>query len=124
MTEAELIEVSIGYASSGGSYFTIWLTILSAYAVTAYLTGKSLTTPQILWLNSLYLFGALLAIVGLFGGFNSMLHYIDELRKLNPEAPQVMQSEILYSVTAFAVVGTFATLAFMWQIRHPKTERP
>jgi hypothetical protein len=122
MTEAELVEIVIGYASGGAVYFTIWLTILSAYAVTAYFTGNSLTTLQIVWLNTLYLFGALLAITGFYDCFISQLYYLDQLIKLNPESPQIMGSEILFSVTAFAVVGTFATLVFMWQVRHPKTE--
>ena len=122
MSEAELVESVIGYAQGGAVYFSLWLTILSAYAVTAYFVGKSFTTFQTVWLNTLYLFATLLTILGFYGGYNSMIYYINLLKGLNPESPQIMGYPILVSVTVVAVIGTLATLAFMWQIRHPKTE--
>ena len=122
MTEADLLQGVIGYASSGGLYFSIWLTVLSAYAVIAYLAGKDLTTFQTVWVNTLYLFGALLSIMGFYGGLRSLLFYINQLKELNPESPQIMSTNMLLSVTGFAILVTMATLLFMWQVRHPKTE--
>jgi hypothetical protein len=122
MTEADLLQGVIGYASSGGLYFSIWLTVLSAYAVIAYLAGKDLTTFQTVWVNTLYLFGSLLSIMGFYGGYRSQLFYINKLKELNPESPQIMSTNMLLSVTGFAILVTMATLLFMWQVRHPKTE--
>lgn len=118
MDEAELIEVIIGYTSAAGFYFTIWLSVLSAYAITAYVAGKEFSNFQIIWINTLYVFAAGLPILGLFGGFRSQLYYIAELKKINPGSPQIMNPTILVYVTTLAVIGTIATLAFMWQIRN------
>ena len=122
MSEADLLQGVIGYTSSAGQYFTIWLTILSAYAVIAYLAGKDLTTFQVVWLNTLYLFGALLSILGFYGGYRSQIYYIDQLKELNPESPMILDTNMLLLVTGFAILGTLGTLVFMWQIRHPKSE--
>ena len=43
MTEYELADAISSYAVQGGTFFTIWLTILSAYALVAYAAGKDLT---------------------------------------------------------------------------------
>ncbi len=56
MTEYELIDVVASYASGGGTFFTIWLTILSAYAITAYVAGRDFSSFQVVWLNTLYIF--------------------------------------------------------------------
>ena len=56
MTEYELVDIVASYASGGGTFFTIWLTILSAYAITAYVAGRDLSSFQVVWLNTLYIF--------------------------------------------------------------------
>ena len=122
MTEYELADAVASYASGGGTFFTIWLTILSAYAITAYVAGRDLSTFQVTWLNGLYLFTAILAIFAFHGQFNVQVFYVQEIKSLRPDSPQVMSSTILYSVTSVAAIGTLVTLAFMWQVRHPKTE--
>ena len=70
MTEYELAEAVASYASGGGTFFTIWLTILSAYAITAYVAGRDLSKFQVTWLNVLYLFTAILAIFAFHGQLN------------------------------------------------------
>ncbi len=120
MTEYELVDVVASYASGGGTFFTIWLTILSAYAITAYVAGKNLTSFQVTWLNALYLFAAGLAIFGFYGQFQSQLFYIKQLQSLNPESPQILTSGVVFAVFSLAVLGTLVTLVFMWQIRNAK----
>ena len=83
MSEAELVDSAIGYAANGASYFALWLTVLSAYAVTAYFVGKSFTTFQAAWLNTLYLFASLLTIFGFYSGYRSKIYYIKLLKGLN-----------------------------------------
>ena len=122
MTEYELVDAISSYATQGGTFFTIWLTILSAYAITAYVAGKDLSPAQVLWLNCLYLFTVSLAIYGFYGSFSSQVHYIGKLYEIAPDAPQKINSTIVMLVTAIAAVGTLATLKFMWDIRHPKTQ--
>ncbi len=120
MTEYELLDSVVSYATGGGTFFTIWLTILSAYAITAYVTGRNFTSFQLVWLNTLYIFAAGLSIFGFVGMWRSQIFYIAELKVLRPDSPQILTEPIVYIVTATAVIGTLVTLVFMWQVRHPK----
>ena len=122
MTEYELADAISSYAVQGGTFFTIWLTILSAYALVAYVVGKDLTSFQILWLNTLYLFTSLLAIFGCYGSWNSQVFYIGVMREMHPHAPQTMNSEAMYGIVLIAIAGTVTTLKFMWDVRHPGTK--
>ncbi len=47
MTEYELADVISAYSVQGGTFFTIWLTILCAYAITAHVAGRDLSAYQI-----------------------------------------------------------------------------
>ena len=53
MTEYELVDAIESYSSGGAAYFTLWVTVLSAYAITAYVAGRNLSTFQVTWLNGL-----------------------------------------------------------------------
>lgn len=94
----------------------------SAYALTAYVAGRDLTSFQVAWLNVLYLFAAMLAIFALYGQFNSQVFHVHELNSLKPESPQIMSHTLLFLATSLATMGALVTFAFMWQVRHPKTE--
>jgi hypothetical protein len=122
MTEYELADVISSYAVQGGTFFTIWLTVLSAYALVAYTAGKALSPFQVLWLNILYLFASILTIFGFYGSFNTQVFYIQLIRELNPISPHVMIAEAAFGIAIVAVIGTLLTLLFMWGVRHPKTE--
>ena len=120
MTEYELADIISTYGVQGGTFFTIWLTILSAYALVSYVAGKDLTTFQVLWLNTLYLFASSLAIFSFNASFDSQVFYAKMIRELHTHSPQVMNEVVQVSTIAIASVGTLMTLLFMWQIRHSK----
>ncbi len=122
MTEYELVDIVASYASGGGTFFTIWLTILSAYAITAYVAGRDLSSFQVAWLNTLYIFAAGLSIFGFHGQFRSQIFYIAKLKILQPDSPMILTETVAHGVTAVAAVGTLITLIFMWQVRHSNTE--
>jgi len=122
MTEYELADAISSYSVQGATVFAIWLTIISAYALAAYTVGKNLSRFQITWLNTLYLYAALLMIVGFYGSWGTQIYYISEIKRLNADSPQIMGRFLQVSVTVMAFVGTFATLKFMWDIRHLKTK--
>lgn len=120
MTEYELADIISTYAAQGESFFTLWLTILSAYALVSYVAGKDLTTFQVLWLNTLYLFASSLAVFAFSASFKSQVFYAKMIRELHPHSPQLMNEVVQVFCIAIASVGTLMTLLFMWQIRHSK----
>ena len=122
MTEYELVDAIASYNSAGGTFFTIWLSTLSAYAITAYMAGRELTSFQVTWLNTLYLFASFTVIFAFHGSFRTSVFYAQQVRDLNPVSPHTIVYEVILLITALALAGTFATLKFMWDVRHPKTE--
>lgn len=122
MTEYELADVITSYSIQGSTFFTIWLTAVSAYAVVAYRVGVKLTLSQVVWLNTLYLFACLTILFGIFGSFNTQSHYVTLLKELNPDSPQIMSATVAIAVSTITAIGTLVTLKFMWDIRHRKTD--
>jgi hypothetical protein len=120
MTEYELADLISTYGVQGGTFLTMWLTILSAYALVSYVAGKDLTTFQVLWLNTLYLFASALTIFSFKASLDSQIFYAKMIRELHPHSPQAINEVVQVSAIAIASVGTLVTLLFMWQIRHSK----
>jgi magnesium-transporting ATPase (P-type) len=121
MTEYELADLISTYGVQGGTFLTMWLTILSAYALVSYVAGKDLTTFQVLWLNTLYLFASSLAMFSFKASTDTQVFYAKMIRELHPHSPQAMNEVVQMSAIAIASVGTLVTLLFMWQIRHSKS---
>ena len=122
MTEYELADAISSYAVQGGTFFTVWLTIVSAYALVAYVTGKNLTGFQIMWLNTTYLIVSFLSIFGFYGAFSTQAHYAQLIRELNPSSPQLMRAEVAIGIVLITIIGTLVTFCFMWSVRNQKVE--
>ena len=124
MTESDWVEMygmafSAGIANSG-----LLITLMSGYLVVAYLVGKRLTRTQILVTNALYLISAF--IVCWWCLPNALDAQI--ARKMMalqiPELDLFSYAEVnIYlwpSIVAIAYSCLiFASLFFMWQVRHP-----
>ena len=122
MTEQELAEIISDYSSQGGAFFGLWITVVSGYLIAAYLAGGQLKRSQVFILNTFYVWVCSLLIIGFYGSFNTQAHYTRELKQMVPDSPQMMNNYIAIAVAIAAVLGVSATLKFMWDIRHPKTE--
>ena len=122
MTEQELAGLISDYSSQGGAFFALWITIVSGYLIVAYLAGSSLKRSQVFILNTFYVWVSSLVMVGFYGSFNTQAHYTRELKLMEPDSPQMMTYDLAVSVTIASVLGIFATLRFMWDIRHPKPD--
>jgi hypothetical protein len=60
MTEYELVE-SIGvYASNSLQALSLYLTMVSAYLIVAFMAGDKLARRQVITINTLFIIGALL----------------------------------------------------------------
>lgn len=122
MSEQDLAGIISDYSSQGGSYFALWITIVSAYLIAAYMAGSRLKQSQVFILNTFYIWVSVLVIIGFYGSFNTQAHYTAELKALAPDSPQMMTYGLAITVTIASGLGIVATLKFMWDIRHPKVE--
>jgi hypothetical protein len=122
MTEAELVE-SISYQfESALTVLSLYVTVTSAYLVVVYLAGSKLTRSQIAIISTLYVFIAVVSTYCFWAWSIWGIHYGDVLRSLETGAP-VFASRYIPGLFTFAMSsGILASLKFMWDIRHPKTE--
>jgi hypothetical protein len=98
------------------------ITLLSGYIIVAYLAGKELERSQVLIVNSLYLLLFLFVLMGIYSlsiratEMAALSVQISEQRNLGPTLWLPLG---VVAIFAFCLV---ASLKFMWDVRHPKTE--
>ena len=126
MTEHEIADLLNGTNSNIIAAQAVFLTILSAYLVVAYSVGRSLAAYQVGFINFAF-------ILMMFVGFNTQLAqlavayaYADELAILRDSMERIRTEDqavrIVFSDMRLVLV--IGALMFMWQVRHPKKERP
>jgi hypothetical protein len=128
MTAAEWMELYTSSTANGLTAQATLLTLVSGYIVVAYLVGERLTTLQVSVTNLVYVGGSISTLSS---------NYVSVLEALNAKAQAValeanMPSMITggdgslnsFAATVALLNGLFilASLCFMWQVRHPKTE--
>jgi len=125
MTESDWIEMygmawSANVANSG-----LLITLMSGYLVAAYLVGKRLTRTQILVTNTLFLISASFFVGGAFQlnldtqiARKAMALQIPEFDLLSYAEVNIYLWPSLVTIVYSCLV--FASLFFMWQVRHPK----
>jgi hypothetical protein len=122
MTEYELVDVLISYNTAALSAMALYLTTVSSYLIVAYLTGKNLATSQVVMISVLFIVFALLFGYAAFGYMRRGLLMADELRTMNPGEFVGINPWIVFLGTGLLFAGILASLQFMWEIRHPKSE--
>ena len=95
---------------------TIYLTGTSGFLLVAYLVGKELTRSQVVIINCLYATFASFGTLAAVSFFQAAFHFGHTYGAgMVPRWPA-------YSVGTLFTLGILASLKFMWDVRHPKTE--
>ena len=97
-------------------------TFLTAYLVTAYTVGKSLTRSQTWIINVFYCLYQAGTITGAYTSGARYLEFVKEIRLINPERDYSFSTMSLYIGPIGLTIVTFAALKFMWDVRHPTME--
>ena len=122
MTEAELIEAINYQFESALAVLSLYVTVTSAYLVVVFLAGPNLTKSQIVIISTLYIFVAVVTTYCLWKWSIWGIHYGDVLRSLETGAPVFATPYVPGALASTMSLGILASLKFMWDIRHPKTE--
>jgi hypothetical protein len=122
MTEAELVEAANSSWSLVISTMGVYMTIVSAYLIAAYLAGIKLTTSQVGIISALFITMTSILLMGLYGWATRGTYYTLELAALNSDVFAYGYSGVPIVLTSLCSVGILATLKFMWDIRHSKTQ--
>jgi hypothetical protein len=128
MTDAELlgltqveIEIIQGLSEWG-------ITVLTGYLLIAYVMGRNLSLFQVTFVNAVFIALVLTVIDSSLSSQRVVANLMEILHQQNPElAVQVgyERSEspaVVWLRPIVPVVILLGALAFMWSVRHPKTE--
>lgn len=123
VTKAELLLITIAQVDALGTHISIYLSVVSAYLLTAYLVGKKLTTLQVSVATFVYiiayLFEALLLMVMSRTLGNSMKSYSERYSVINPSSIDIVFI-VPYIGLILGLMVLGASLWFMWSVRHPR----
>jgi hypothetical protein len=134
MTEYEIAELAVstqelfwqqtqvmqGFAELTGGFFERFMTVLFGYLIVVYLIGARLTRVQAGILTMLYLFWLARLAMGVNLMMSGAFDTLDAMKILQPDL--AIPSSPILSMFALLLLSTVASLYFMWNVRHSKTE--
>lgn len=122
MTEADLQELTTMMTAAAMSSVSIYLSILSAFLVVAFMVGSQLTRSQAFVVSKLFLLGALFFTYATTGTFIRQSSIVDRLAEIAPDETYFVSEWVALTIGFIQLLGILACLKFMWDVRHPKTE--
>ena len=122
MSEVDIgiYDLIIQFNLAGMTAMALYLTAVSGYLLMAYMIGRNLTTLQCSIITGLFLWFTLFITIGTAGYFGRAIQLID-LLEFAPSGIK-LAPWVIWGSSGFEFVGIFASLKFMWDVRHPKTE--
>ena len=117
MTEYEYAELIATYSSNAGTFFAIFLTLLSGYLIAAFVAGARLSRFQVTILNTGYVVSILVMIWGTYGAGMVQVHYTNLLLAMSPDSPQAGRDWVFNTLGILMLGGLLASLFFMWDVR-------
>ena len=122
MTEAELMELVQSVWANYLSTMALFISVISAFLIIAYIAGGRLTRQQVILVNTLMGIFTGFGVAGMYGfsltGTEAMLLAI-EISTQRTKIGITTVPEI--TLTVFPAI-VLACYKFMWDVRHPKTE--
>ena len=105
-----------------GMQFSLYLTVICAYLVVAYMVGSKLSGRQALIVSTLFIFAAGGQTWGMYASLIRAKEYLAEKARLFYLTDYEQNFEANTVVWIFILaLGILASLYFMWSVRHPKT---
>jgi hypothetical protein len=130
MAEVELYEITdsgldvvAAFMSNYATHVSIYLSLVFGYCFVAYTAGRNLTTFQVIVASLMFIVAAEMQALMMSLWVQSSQDVLRELAKINPEMGDRgnIAGRKLFGIALWQA-GIFACLAFMWSIRHSKTE--
>ena len=117
MTEYELVDGAGTFFGLGLTCVMGYFSVLASYLIAAYVVGSSLTRQQLVTVTGLYLLMQIFMTWGAVVYFYSARLMVGQLMQgqQQPIGPHTVALPLL-------VIGVFAGLKFMWDMRQSETE--
>lgn len=114
-----LLELVAEFNVAGMTAMTLYLTAMSGYLLVAYMIGNKLTRLQCVIVTGLFLWFSVFVTLGTAGYFGRAYQLSGLFSEFKPSG-MVMDTWVLWASSGLELVGIFAALKFMWDVRHPK----
>jgi len=123
MTEYELTDVVMSRFGLMTDQASLYFALVSGYLIVAWVVGARLSTIQVSVINGLFV----VWIVSITQGYVSSASAVVELERAISQLASTSSDAIdtssgTYAFAIVQIVGLIASLFFMWNVRHPKTE--
>ncbi len=123
MTPYEMLDLAQSSYSTSAAYISIFIALLSAYLVAAYIVGIRLSTTQFLLANSVYLVIQLLSILTIYNFNKSANLWVDRARAdMNISGEGSNIAYIPETVALVLLVTMLLSAWFMWKSRKLNAE--
>jgi hypothetical protein len=130
MTEAEMLEltasnleVAAAFMNNYAAHVGIYLSLVFGYCVAAYAAGDKLTRFQVIVASLMFIAAAELQASLMYMWATGAQAVFVSIGEFNPK---IGEAEYYGARKVFGIsiiqLGILAPLAFMWNVRHPKTE--
>ncbi len=124
MTEYELLDLIASGTDQMADMFSLYLTVLSAYLIVAYILGRKLSVSQFVGLTVLFLFAAGGQTLGIYQNGVHIGELFIRKQEITPLTPY--EAQYVTNTNAWVIamsVGILVSVVFMWQVRHHKNTR-
>ena len=122
MVEAELLEISSMTWGNAIALAGLVITLISGYLIAAYIVGADMTHSQSVLINILYIGFASFLVLSFFAFSQSAIHLDALAYEMSTQRSIEPRPELAYTVGIFMGFCVLASLKFMRDIRHPRSE--
>lgn len=119
MTMYEMADYTNSLLDTFLTIFTIFMSIVTAYVITAFAAGDRLTTFQQAIVNVLFLLST--SVVGLLAILTFRRFYVHAIAAETPVARLDSPVDFTIPLIIIFVTLVLGAIIFMWSVRHPKT---
>ncbi len=122
LTEYELADLAMSVQSSTTPAVAVFVTIMGAYLLVAWLAGGKLTRAQVSLINVLFIFFQLTMVLSWGLRWEHAYRFMGALASLDPTF-YIPVYPVLLATFAIVMLATIpGCIRFMWDVRHPKAE--
>ncbi len=125
MTEYEYRDLFFTLVERSETAGLAFLTVVSGYLIVAYLVGADLKRGQAALISALFVGYSTAQILAQLSQIDSLMRFSVTTAELFPNAPISTSPALIqlgYAWPFLELLAMLASLKFMWDIRHPKTE--
>ena len=124
MSAEGLLEVAFVTWGNVVALVALFITIISGYMVVAFVAGKQMTRSQVILVNILYFYISSLVGWACIEMSKRASIFEEEAYALTtgPIGELISRGDVAIGIISALGLSLFASLKFMWDIRHPKAE--